>query len=145
DGAGVLEERVGAIRLRLSPRAFFQPNRDVAALIYAEVAHRAEPLAGRRALDLYSGVGGIAMTIAHQGGEVLGVEEVSGAVADAVAGAAINNLTNVRFISGDTASVLADPALGADVIVLDPPRAGCAPAVLAACGRIAPEKLLYVS
>ena len=40
-GAAHLDERVGAVELRLSSTAFFQVNRDVAARIYADVAEAA--------------------------------------------------------------------------------------------------------
>ena len=56
-----LEERVGDVRLRLSPRAFFQANRDVAALAYAAIAARSPRRPGEHVVDAYCGVGGIAL------------------------------------------------------------------------------------
>jgi 23S rRNA (uracil1939-C5)-methyltransferase len=151
DGEAFLEERVGPVRLRLSPRAFFQANRELAALIYADVAARAEAAglgAGGRAIDVYSGVGGIALLLGRSGATAIGIEDNPAAVEDARAAAALQNLTNVRFISGDAARLLADRALvgeRADVVVLNPPRRGCSPVVLAAAAALAARALLYVS
>ena len=42
-GAPTLEDEIGGVRLRLSPRAFLQANRDVAALAYRAIADGRAP------------------------------------------------------------------------------------------------------
>jgi 23S rRNA (uracil1939-C5)-methyltransferase len=148
DGAQAIEERVGTVRLRLSARSFFQVNRQVAQKIYAEVAQAARLQPGGRAVDVYSGVGGIALTLAEQGAEVLGIEESTHAVADARAGADLNGRANARFLAGDAAALLAERAAvdgRADVVVLNPPRKGCAPEVLRLAAALAPRTIAYLS
>ncbi len=148
DGVQAIEERIGATRLRLSPRAFLQLNRQVAARLYGDVAEAAALGGGERVIDVYAGVGGIALTLAPRAREVVGIEEHAPAVADARAGADLSGIGNARFHAGDAALLLADPAVvgeRADVVVLNPPRKGCDPAVLAAAARLAPRTLLYVS
>jgi 23S rRNA (uracil1939-C5)-methyltransferase len=148
DGVQAIEERLGATRLRLSPRAFLQVNRGIAALLYAEVAAAAALTDGERAIDVYCGVGGIALTLARGAGEVVGIEEHAPAVADARAGADLSQIANARFVAADAAAALADPEIAgdrADVIVLNPPRKGCDPAVLASAAKLAPRTILYVS
>jgi 23S rRNA (uracil1939-C5)-methyltransferase len=89
-------------------------------------------------------VGGIALTLARRAREVIGVESHAGAVADAIASAARNEIRNARFLAGDAAQTLA--AIDrADVVVLNPPRKGCAPAVLAEVARLAPRAIAYLS
>jgi 23S rRNA (uracil1939-C5)-methyltransferase len=144
DGAATLEERVGSARLRLSPGAFFQANREVAALAYAAIARDVTPRAGDVVVDAYGGVGGIALTLAPAAGEVLGIEEHAAATADATAGAALNGAANARFVTGDVATRLRD-VLRADVVVLNPPRKGCSPAALAEVARLHPRVVAYLS
>jgi 23S rRNA (uracil1939-C5)-methyltransferase len=144
DGAPTLEERVGDVTLRLSPRAFFQANRDVAALAYAAIARDVDVRAGERVVDAYAGVGGIALTLARAARDVLGIEEHAGATDDAIAGAARSGLPNARFVAGDVAVRLREVD-GADVIVLNPPRKGCGAAALTEVARLGPRAIAYLS
>jgi 23S rRNA (uracil1939-C5)-methyltransferase len=144
DGAGALEERVGDVRLRLSPRAFFQANREVAALAYAAIAREVAARPGERIVDAYCGIGGIALTLARAAGDVLGIEEHAAAIEHATASAALNGLPNARFVAGDVAVRLRDVAR-ADVVVLNPPRKGCGAAALTEVTRLQPRVIAYLS
>lgn len=148
-GAEALEERVGPVRLVTSARAFLQVNRDVAARIYGDVAAAVALRAGERLVDVYCGVGGIALTCAlgAPGAEVLGIEENATAVADAVASAVASGVPGARFVAGD-ARVLAEMAARgerADVVCVNPPRKGVDEAVLAACLALGARAMAYVS
>ena len=140
-GRAFLEETIGPVRLRTSARAFAQANRGVAERLYADVAIAAALDGTARALDVYCGVGGIALTLARSAGQVLGVEESEDAITDAQAMAP----PHARFIAGDAARVLATLDGAWDAIVLNPPRKGVAPSVIDACLRLAPRSILYVS
>ena len=148
DGDGEIEEEVSVngriVRLKLSAGAFFQANRAVAGLAYAALERTLAVTAGERAVDAYCGVGGIALTLARSAREVVGIESHAGAVADATASAARNEIRNARFLAGDAAQSLAEID-GADVVVLNPPRKGCAPAVLTQIARLAPRAIAYLS
>jgi 23S rRNA (uracil1939-C5)-methyltransferase len=139
DGADALEDTVGDVRLQLSARAFFQINRAQAARLYAEAARHARP--GDRAVDLYTGVGGIALALAKKGAHVLGVETHAQAVADARRSARANGVS-ARFEVGDAASAHLE---GADLLVVDPPRKGLGEATRAAIARAQPRTIVYVS
>ena len=143
-GAGTLEDRVGGVRLRLSPRAFFQANREVAALAYAALARALDVRGHELVVDAYGGVGGIALTLAPGAGDVLGIEEHAGATADAAANAILNGVPNARFVTGDVAARLGELER-ADVIVLNPPRKGCSAAALAQIARLRPRAVAYLS
>jgi 23S rRNA (uracil1939-C5)-methyltransferase len=148
DGAETLEDRVDVdgrpVRLRLSAGAFFQANRAVAELAYTAIARGLGVRPDERVVDAYCGVGGIALALAPSAREVLGIESHAGAIADATASAALNGAANVRFIVADAAAGLA--AIDrADVVVLNPPRKGCAPAVLAEVARLGPRAIAYLS
>jgi 23S rRNA (uracil1939-C5)-methyltransferase len=145
EGAGALEERVGEVRLRLSPRAFFQANREVAALAYAAIARAVAPRPGEHIVDAYCGVGGIALTLARAAAvDVLGIEEHGAAIADATASAALNGVAGARFVAGDVAVRLRD-VTRADIVVLNPPRKGCGAAALVEVARLRPRVIAYLS
>ncbi len=146
DGAATLEERVGDVRLRLSPRAFFQANRDVAALAYAALARAVDVRAGEHVVDAYCGVGGIALTLARGApdAQILGIEESDAAIDDATANALLNGITSTSFVAGDVAVRLRDVPR-ADVVVLNPPRKGCGAAVLTEVARLGPRVIAYLS
>jgi 23S rRNA (uracil1939-C5)-methyltransferase len=148
DGAGTLEDRIEVdglpLRLRLSAGAFFQANREVAALAYTEIARALAVGPGERAVDAYCGVGGITLALARRAGEVVGIEAHPGAVGDATASAALNGIANARFVAGDAARELGKLDR-ADVVVLNPPRKGCATEVLAEVVRLAPRAVAYLS
>lgn len=143
-----LFDQVGDIRLRISPTSFFQVNHAQAARIYDLVRRWADLKKHEAALDLYCGIGGIALHLAQDAGRVIGIEIVEEAVRNAQQNAVMNGLSNCRFLAGDTAEILQDlsaelPALAAAVV--NPPRSGCEPEVLQAVTRLRPRVLLYVS
>ncbi len=147
-GAGELDDRVDVdgrrVRLPLSASAFFQANRDVAGLAYAVIAQALAVRPGERVADAYSGVGGIALALAPGAGEVVGIESHAAATARATTAAARNGAANARFVTADAAAGLA--ALDrVDVVVLNPPRKGCAAAVLAEVARLAPRAVAYLA
>jgi 23S rRNA (uracil1939-C5)-methyltransferase len=143
-GAGHLVDRVGPVLVRLSPTAFFQINREVAALLYADVLAAAALSGTERVVDCYTGVGGVALTLAPRAAETIGIEENLSAIEDARASAALNHATRTRFVCGDAAEELRKLD-AADVLVLNPPRRGCAPEVLAQAARLRPRLIAYVS
>lgn len=143
-----LTETIGEISLMLSPRSFFQVNRDGAVLIYEKVKEWAALTGVETVLDLYCGIGGIALTLAKGAKKVIGVEVVDAAVADADKNARLNGITNCIFEAGDAAELLsefADDGEKIDVIVLNPPRKGCDERVLRKVAAISPARLIYVS
>jgi 23S rRNA (uracil1939-C5)-methyltransferase len=148
DGAGAIEDRLDvggrAVRVTLSPGAFFQANRGVAALAYAAIGRALSVRSTDRVVDAYCGVGGIALALAPDAAEVVGVESHEGAVASAAASAARNGITNARFVAADASAALAKLDR-ADLVVLNPPRKGCAPAVLDEVVRLAPRAIAYLS
>ena len=143
-GDRTLEDRIGDVRLCVSPQAFFQANRVVAALAYGAIADAVAPRPGDVVVDAYAGVGGIALGLAPRVARVVGIEEHPAAVEDATVSAAWNGAANATFLAGDVADRLA--AVGrADIVVLNPPRKGCAPAVLDQAAALAPRVIAYLS
>src|SRR4030095_2572641 len=75
----------------------------------------------------------------------IGIEESGAAVADAQLNGEQNGAANVTFLTGRVEEQLAQLEAPVDLIVLDPPRAGCARQVLEHVARIAPERVISLS
>jgi 23S rRNA (uracil1939-C5)-methyltransferase len=144
-GAPCVEDRLGAVTVRLCSRSFFQTNRQVAARIYRDIV-AAIPGRVARAVDVYSGAAPIALSLAPVADEVVAIEDNPAATAAAAASIAEQGglAGRVRMVTGDAAQCLvAVPS--ADLVVLNPPRKGCAPEVLAAVVRLRPQVVAYLS
>lgn len=143
-----LTDKVGDISFRISPRSFFQVNNSGADLIYSQVRDWAALTGSETVLDMYCGIGGIGLFLAGQAREVIGVEVVEEAVADAGLNAKINNIRNCKFEAGDAAELLeelSEEGQKIDVAVLNPPRKGCEQKVLERIAALEPKAILYVS
>lgn len=143
-GARTVEDRIGDVRLVVSSQAFLQANRSVAALAYRAIREAVAPAAADTVVDAYAGVGGITLTLAPHVATVVGIEEHAAAVDDAVASAALDGVTNATFVLGDVADRLS--GIGrANVVVLNPPRKGCARPVLEQTAALTPRVIAYLS
>src|SRR5690606_34409183 len=80
-GKESIEERLGDVTYRVGPGDFFQTNPGMAEQLYERTLARLEPAADDTVVDLYCGVGGLALQAGQHAGFVVGVEEVEGAVA----------------------------------------------------------------
>jgi 23S rRNA (uracil1939-C5)-methyltransferase len=147
-GDAELGERLGELDLRISAEAFFQTNTEMAELLYGVVGEYAGLQGWERVYDLYCGIGTIALTLAPRAGELWGVELVEQAVADAIAAARRNEVTNVHFFAGDIRLALPELVQRAgrpDVLVVDPPRAGLSKKVVRRIIEASPKRIVYVS
>lgn len=146
-GVARLEEHLDGLRFLVSPAAFFQVNPAAAEKLFALAVQEADLHHTEHALDLYCGTGVMALFMARQARQVIGVESVSAAIDDARLNAAHNGFDNTRFVCADTARYLeelqADPT-PVDCVVLDPPRKGAAEAVPGLL-RLNSPRLVYVS
>lgn len=142
-----LIERIGNIRLRIAPEAFFQINTLQAAKIYALVREWAGLSRQDTAIDLYCGIGGIALHLAQDAGQVEGIESVDEAVQNATENSRLNDLYNCRFCSGDAAEELQKRSgqKKPTLITVNPPRKGCSDELLRTLLQIQPQQIIYVS
>ena len=145
--AQTLRAYVGNKSFNLSPHSFFQVNSGAARIIYEKVRELAALKGTERVIDVYCGIGGISLYLADKAREVVGIEFVEAAVADATENAVMNRASNCRFEAGDAAHLLDEIGEdgGADLVVLNPPRKGCEEKVLRSVAAIAPARIIYVS
>lgn len=146
-GRGHLEEHADALRSRTPLEAFVQVNAAQASALYREVARRLAPLEGKRIVDLYSGFGPIALRLAHAGAHVVAIERNAVAAREGERAAADNGLAErVSFLAADAEHGLrATDADGLDAVVVDPPRRGLAPGLIATLKSLAFARMVYVS
>ena len=142
-GARELRERLGTLAVGLRPGVFVQVNRHAAARLETWVREAIGPVDGRRVLDLYCGVGVRAVALARAGATVDGVDADAGAIASANAVAA-GHAGRPRLHAARVEDVV-DRLLPADVVVVNPPRAGLAAPVRRALVTVPPRRLVYVS
>lgn len=139
------EERLAGIRFGLSPLSFFQVNREQADKLVATVQERLELQGGEQVLDAYCGVGTLTLSLAGRAKRLVGVESFPTAVEDAKKNARLNGINNCRFLAGLAEQILPTLSQRFDAVILDPPRAGCQPAVIKAVERMKIPRVVYVS
>ena len=151
-GAASLEEQLdlGGTRLRfkVSPDAFFQTNTEMAERLYATATELAGLSGRERVFDLYCGIGTIALGLALDASEVIGVESVERAVADAIENAKLNGVDNARFYAGDVRTAmrpLIEQEGTPDALVVDPPRAGLSQKVVRRVLEAQAARIVYIS
>jgi tRNA/tmRNA/rRNA uracil-C5-methylase (TrmA/RlmC/RlmD family) len=136
-----LMQRFGSHDLTVTAVSFAQPNPAAASLLYADLVELAG--SGRHAYDLYAGGGPIALHLAAGYAQVTAVEIDRGSVARGRADARRLGIDNVEFSGGDVrfGAISAD----ADLITVDPPRAGLSQDVRQTITDSAARQLIYVS
>jgi 23S rRNA (uracil1939-C5)-methyltransferase len=147
-GSPKLEEELSGLSFRISPDAFFQTNTEMAERLYGAAAEFAGVTGREKVLDLFCGIGTIALVLALDSAEVWGVELVEEAVADAIENAKLNGVDNTRFFAGDVRLVmreLLEQSGSPDVVVVDPPRAGLSQKVVRRIIEADAQRVVYVS
>jgi len=147
-GEEQIEEELLGLRFRISPDAFFQTNTEMAEVLYRGAAELAGLTGRERVVDLYCGIGTIALALALDASEVVGIEIVERAVADAIDNARLNGIDNARFFAGDVRTAmrpLLEEAGKPDVLVIDPPRAGLSQKVVRRVLEAGARRIVYVS
>lgn len=147
-GKEFIEDSLGDTTYRIGPGDFFQTHPAMAAKLYERTIDRLDLTQEDTLLDLYSGVGGIAMAAAETAGFVLGVEAVDGAVQRAREAARANR-SKAEFMQGTVMEVLPElttrfEGVGPKVVV-DPARRGLEDDVGRAIHSLRPSRLAYVA
>ncbi|MFD4582343.1 class I SAM-dependent RNA methyltransferase [Streptomyces sp. NPDC058434] len=146
-GRPFVRERADDRTYRVGMGGFWQVHPKAAQTLVEAVMQGLLPRKGDTALDLYCGVGLFAGAIAQRVGEkgaVLGIESGKRAVEDARHN--LQDLPRVRIEHGRVESVL--PRTGiteADLVVLDPPRAGAGRSTVEYVSGLGARRIAYVA
>lgn len=138
------------IHCRVSPSAFFQPNRFLFSRLYQTALELADLHQDMHVLDLYCGTGTLTLCAAKRVKEVIGIELSREAVVDAQENQKQNGLSNVQVIAGDVGKIL-DSLYGdaskkrPDCIFMDPPRSGLDAKAIQHLFSLQSPKIVYIS
>jgi len=147
-GEGYIEDTLCGLTFRISPRSFYQVNRDQAEKLYEKAIEKAGLTGKETVLDLYCGTGTITLCLAKQAGRAIGVEIIPEAIEDAKGNAQRNGVENAEFFcadAGEAAARFAAQGIHPDVVVVDPPRKGLSADVIEAIDTMDPQRVVYVS
>lgn len=147
-GGSTLTDTLCGLTFELSPAAFFQVNPAQTERLYQTALDFAELRPEDALCDVYSGAGTITLMMARHVRAAMGVEVVPQAVENARRNALRNGVANADFRLGAAEALLprlVGEGLRPDVIVVDPPRKGLDPAVIAAMADARPRRIVYVS
>ena len=143
-GSKTLEEEIDDFKFKISPKSFFQVNKEVAKAMYEKAVSYIDK--SDVTLDLYSGTGTITALLSKKSKKVVGIEVNKSAVEDANNNIKYNNISNVEFICAKVEDKIDTlKKLNIDNIVLDPPRSGSDKKTLKNILDINPNKIIYIS
>ena len=147
-GPGYIEDTLCGCVFRISARSFYQINPIQTEKLYQTAIDYAGLTGTEQVIDAYCGIGTIGMVAAKHAGQVLGIELNRDAVRDAIANAKRNEMKNIRFICADAGEQMRKMAANketADVVFMDPPRAGSDEAFLSSVCVLSPKRIVYIS
>ena len=147
-GTGKIEDELCGLTFRISPRSFYQINPVQTEVLYNTAMEYAGMTGSEKVIDAYCGIGTIGLVASKRAGEVIGVELNRDAVHDAISNAKRNGIKNVRFFCDDAGEFMlgmAQDGERADIVFMDPPRAGSDECFLSSLVTLAPKKVVYVS
>ena len=133
---------------RVTPDAFIQVNWAQMDVLYQCAIDGLGEYTGRRVVDAYAGIGVLACHLAADAREVVCIESNRGAAQLGVLNARVNDVADrMHFVLSPVEDAL--PQVGAaemaDIVILDPPRAGCSGRVTGWLALAGPERVVYVS
>ena len=147
-GTGKIEDELCGLTFRISPRSFYQINPVQTEVLYNTAMEYADMSGREKVIDAYCGIGTIGLVASKRAGEVIGVELNRDAVHDATSNAKRNGIKNVRFFCDDAGEFMlgmAQDGERADIVFMDPPRAGSDECFLSSLVTLAPKKIVYIS
>ncbi|MDE6085014.1 MAG: 23S rRNA (uracil(1939)-C(5))-methyltransferase RlmD [Muribaculaceae bacterium] len=148
-GRDYIEENMEGLCFRIGPKSFYQTNSRQAYKLYSVAREMAGLTGNELVYDLYTGTGTIANFVARDARQVIGIEYVEDAIADARLNSISNGISNTLFYAGDMKDVLTDEFIEKhgrpDAMIVDPPRAGMHESVVNVILNAQPKVIVYVS
>ena len=147
-GDGYIEDTIFDCTFRISPRSFYQVNPVMTTKLYGKALEYMGLTGNETVIDTYCGTGTIGILASKKAAKVIGVELNADAVRDAKFNAKRNEIGNIEFYTADASDFMVDMARAgqtADVVIMDPPRAGSDKRFMASVVELAPRRVVYVS
>lgn len=147
-GKGKIKDALCGCEFSISAKSFYQINPVQTEKLYSKAIEFAELNGTETVIDAYCGIGTIGIVAAAKAKQVIGVEVNRDAIHDAIGNAKLNGINNIRFYcddAGEFMSRMAADGEKADVVFMDPPRAGSDKAFLSSMLTLSPKKIIYIS
>jgi 23S rRNA (uracil1939-C5)-methyltransferase len=144
-GRGYLREQFAGLEFQLQPTTFFQINTEQAETLLAVIQTELNLQGSEILVDAYCGIGTITLPLAKQVKQAIGIEVQVEAIEQARQNAELNGIENVEFQTGTVEALLPNLQISPDIVLLDPPRKGCDPSVIATLLQQQPARLVYIS
>lgn len=139
-GESYIIEEIDNIKYSIYPDSFFQVNKDNMKIMYDKTREYAGY--GNNLLDLYCGTGTIGIYLKDNFKHIDGIEINKDSIKNANINKKLNNINNIKFISGD-ASIAKNNNY--DVIIVDPPRSGLSNKVINFLDKSNAKRIVYIS
>ena len=144
-GKPYVREIFAGIELHISADTFFQVNTSAAELLLEAIAAQLNLTGNEKIIDAYCGIGTFSLPLAKKVKQVVGIEVNPASIQQAQQNAVLNQIKNANFYAGKVRDCLDFIDFQPDVLLLDPPRKGCAPQVIEAIIKLQPSRIVYIS
>ena len=128
---------------QVSARSFFQVHTAMAEKMITFLLENLHLEETTRVVELYAGVGLFSAFLAPRVGHLTAIESSGSACHDFVVN--LDAYDNVVLYEAETEEVLPTLETPVDLLVMDPPRSGLAPAVHDALAYLQPKQIAYIS
>lgn len=134
---------------KISPSSFFQPNTDMAEVLYAQALSQIRsPVT--HLMDLYAGIGALGLVCASKAQQVTAIELNPYAVYDAQSNKELNGIDHCTMVCGDVGKVLkklveTSDAIPPECLIVDPPRSGLDHTAMQIIRQLKPKEIVYIS
>ena len=147
-GKEAIEGKIGGLKFKISPKAFFQLNTKQTVVLYDEIKKACRLTGEENILDCYCGIGSIGLYLADQAKEVRGIDVNIDGIKDANEFAKLNDIKNAKFYNGNILPHLNQfekEGFVPDIVVVDPPRKGLELNIINYFQKKKIKKIVYVS
>lgn len=147
-GSGKICEELLGKKFKISPKSFYQINPTQTEVLYSKALEMANLKKTDELIDAYCGIGTIGIIASDNVKKVIGAELNKDAVKDARENAKLNGCKNAEFVCADAGEFMlgrASEGKRADVVIMDPPRAGASKQFLSNLVKSAPDRVVYIS
>lgn len=147
-GKETITDQMLGNNFEISAQSFYQVNTPMAEKLYQVAMDMADLQATDIAIDAYSGIGTIGLSLAKQVDHVYGVEVISKAVEDSQRNARANSIDNVTYVCDQAETAMqnwVEQGIQPTVIFVDPPRKGLTPNFIESSAQVQPDRIVYIS
>lgn len=135
------------LKMHFEAGGFCQVNQDQNSVLISLLMDWANLSHDDRVLDLFCGMGNFTLPLAKIAGEVVGVDLKRSSIRSAKKNAEENNISNCIFKQQSAGDAMAECVTAKeqfDLILLDPPRQGCAE-VISSLAETGATQIIYIS